>query len=51
MPIWPCWNRWTPERLARRFRELLDAAEAFVRVMPAGKEGLLFLHDDTPVAT
>jgi hypothetical protein len=29
--------------VARRFRAALESAEAFVRAMPAGKEGLLFL--------
>ena len=27
----------------------MDAAEAFARAMPAGKEGLLFLEDGKPV--
>jgi hypothetical protein len=31
--------------VARRLRAALDQAEAFVRAMPAGKEGLLFLKD------
>lgn len=35
--------------VARRLRNALDAAEAFVRAMPAGKEGLLFLRDGRPV--
>jgi hypothetical protein len=32
-----------------RLRAALDAAEAFMRAMPAGKEGLLFLEDGKPV--
>jgi hypothetical protein len=32
-----------------RLRAALDAAEEFMRVMPAGKEGLLFLQNGTPV--
>ena len=36
--------------IAGRLRAALDAAETFVRAMPAGKEGLLFLRDGTPVA-
>ena len=35
--------------VARRFRKALDEAEAFVRMMPAGKEGLLYLEDGRPV--
>jgi hypothetical protein len=31
--------------VARRLRAALDSAETFVRAMPAGKEGLLFLKD------
>jgi hypothetical protein len=31
--------------VARRLRATLANAETFVRVMPAGKEGLLFLRD------
>ncbi len=31
--------------VARRLREALNQAEAFVRAMPVGKEGLLFLED------
>jgi hypothetical protein len=38
-----------PGAVNRRLREALEAAEAFVRVMPAGKEGLLFLEDGRPV--
>ena len=34
--------------VARRFREALDQADAFVRAMPAGKEGLAFLKDGAP---
>jgi hypothetical protein len=30
--------------VARQLRAALDEAEAFARAMPAGKEGLLFLH-------
>jgi hypothetical protein len=33
----------------RRLRAALDAAEQFMRMMPAGKEGLLFLEDGKPV--
>jgi len=33
----------------RRLRAALDAAEEFMRTMPAGKEGLLFLEDGKPV--
>jgi hypothetical protein len=32
-----------------RLRAALDAAEEFMRTMPAGKEGLLFLEDGKPV--
>lgn len=35
--------------VARRLREILDEAEAFVRAMPPGKEGLAFLKDGQPV--
>jgi len=35
--------------VARRLRVLLDEAEAFVRDMPAGKEGLAFLKGGNPV--
>ena len=35
--------------VARRFKEALNAAEAFVRSMPAGQEGLLFLKGGRPV--
>ena len=35
--------------VARRFREILDEADAFVRAMPAGPEGLVFLKDGVPV--
>jgi hypothetical protein len=34
---------------ARALREALDEADDFVRAMPAGKEGLLFLRDGKPV--
>jgi hypothetical protein len=34
---------------ARTLRAVLDEADAFVRAMPAGKEGLLFLRDGEPV--
>lgn len=34
---------------ARALREALAEADAFVRAMPAGKEGLLFLRDGKPV--
>jgi hypothetical protein len=34
---------------ARALRVALDAADAFVRTMPAGKEGLLFLRKGEPV--
>jgi hypothetical protein len=33
----------------RRLRAALDAAEEFMRAMPPGKEGLLFLEDGKPV--
>jgi hypothetical protein len=36
-------------KVAQRFRVALDEAETFVRSMPAGKEGLLFLKDGKPV--
>jgi hypothetical protein len=35
--------------IARRFRKILDEAEAFVRAMPAGQEGVLFLREREPV--
>lgn len=35
--------------VARRLRAALDEAEAFVRAMPSGKEGLVFLQDGEPV--
>lgn len=35
--------------VAQRLRSLLEHAEAFVRAMPVGKEGLLFLKDGQPV--
>jgi len=35
--------------VSRRLRAALEDAEAFVRAMPAGKEGLLFLKDGEPV--
>lgn len=35
--------------ISRGLRAALDEAEAFVRAMPAGKEGLLFLKDGKPV--
>ena len=35
--------------IAQRFREALRDAEAFVRAMPDGKEGVLFLKDGVPV--
>jgi hypothetical protein len=35
--------------VARGLRAALDEAEAFVRAMPAGKEGLVFLRDGEPV--
>jgi hypothetical protein len=35
--------------VARRLRAALEDTEAFVRAMPAGKEGLLFLKDGRPV--
>lgn len=34
---------------SRTLRQALDQADAFVRAMPAGKEGLLFLFDGRPV--
>lgn len=35
--------------IARALRGTLDEADAFVRAMPGGKEGLLFLRDGVPV--
>jgi hypothetical protein len=35
--------------VSRRLRGVLEEAEQFVRAMPAGKEGLLFLKDGVPV--
>ena len=35
--------------VSRRLRHALEEAEAFVRAMPVGKEGLLFLKDGQPV--
>jgi hypothetical protein len=35
--------------VARRFRQILDEAETFVRAMPAGQEGLAYLKDGAPV--
>ena len=35
--------------VSRRLKALLDEAEVFVRAMPAGKEGLLFLKDGRSV--
>jgi hypothetical protein len=35
--------------VSRRLRAALDAAADFMRTMPAGKEGLLFLQDGKPV--
>ena len=35
--------------IARRLRTALEDAEAFIRAMPVGKEGLLFLKDGRPV--
>ncbi len=35
--------------VARRLRAILDEADAFVRAMPEGKEGLAFLKDGKPV--
>jgi len=35
--------------IARKLRASLDEADSFVRAMPAGKEGLLFLRDGGPV--
>ena len=35
--------------VSRRLRTVLEEAEAFVRGMPAGREGLLFLRDGEPV--
>lgn len=34
--------------VARRLREILDEADAFVRAMPVGREGLAFLQDGAP---
>ncbi len=35
--------------IARKLRRALEEADAFVRAMPAGKEGLLYLQDGEPV--
>jgi hypothetical protein len=35
--------------VVRRFRQILDEAEAFVQAMPAGREGLAYLRDGEPV--
>jgi hypothetical protein len=35
--------------VSTRLREALEAAESFVRAMPAGKEGLLFLSNGKPI--
>ncbi len=35
--------------VARRFRDMLDEADAFVRKMPVGREGLVFLTNGVPV--
>lgn len=35
--------------VARRLREILDEADAFVRAMPEGKEGVAFLEGGQPV--
>jgi len=35
--------------VARKLREALRAADTFVRAMPVGQEGLLFLRDGVPV--
>ena len=35
--------------VSRRLHGVLEEAERFVRAMPAGKEGLLFLNGDAPV--
>lgn len=35
--------------VSRRLRALLEEADMFVRAMPVGKEGLLFLQDGVPV--
>jgi hypothetical protein len=35
--------------VSKRLREALEAADTFVRAMPAGREGLLFLKDGVPV--
>ncbi|MFO1417070.1 MAG: hypothetical protein U1E83_00230, partial [Methylotetracoccus sp.] len=35
--------------VSRRLRAVLDEADMFVRAMPVGKEGLLFLQDGVPV--
>lgn len=38
-----------PDAIAIRWRAALDEAEVFVRAMPVGKEGLLFLKNGAPV--
>ena len=35
--------------VSQRFRQALNEADSFIRTMPAGKEGLLFLDDGKPV--
>jgi hypothetical protein len=35
--------------ISRRLRQILDEADVFVRAMPVGKEGLVFLKDGEPV--
>jgi len=35
--------------VSKRLREVLEEADTFVRAMPAGREGLLFLKDGAPV--
>jgi hypothetical protein len=35
--------------VSQNFRKALEEAETFVRAMPTGKEGLLFLKDNVPV--
>lgn len=35
--------------ISQRLRRILEDAEAFLRVMPVGKEGLLYLRDGNPV--
>lgn len=35
--------------VSRRLRDVLEQADTFVRAMPAGREGLLFLRDGAPV--